>query len=127
MDLSKRILEIDIDSPVFKSMLQDLNKEILRVVEKVYEEEFETGEITLKLSLSFPKEFKVYPRKNEFGDLVDETYDYRKPYFEHKVTTNLKKQFKKDGLYTEPKEILFQDGKFIAVPIREPQMNIFDK
>ena len=51
VDLSRKALEIDIESPIFNSMLHDLNLEIKRVIEKVYNEEFENGEISLKLKL----------------------------------------------------------------------------
>ncbi|MBS4538192.1 hypothetical protein GOQ27_06940 [Clostridium sp. D2Q-11] len=125
-DISKKVLEIDIDSPIFEDMLENLNREILRVVEKVYEEEFEAGEITVKLALTIPTSYKDYPAKNEFGEMVNKTFSFRKPHFEHKITTNLKKQFKQEGLYTEEKEVVFKDGKFVAMPIQEPQTSLFD-
>lgn len=126
VDLSKKVLEIDIESPVFKCMLHDLNKEIKRVIEKVYDEEFEAGEITVKLALMIPNGYKEYPRVDEFGDASFETYKYRRPHFEHKVSTTLKKQYKQEGIYSEEKEVRFKDGHYVVVPIIEPQMSIFD-
>ena len=126
LDLSKRILEIDIESPIFNSMLHDLNLEIKRVIEKVYDEEFETGEISLKLKLNIKNEYKEYPKENDFGELFNETYKYRKPYFEHQVSTTLKKQYKQEGVYTEEKEVKFEDGQYYVVPILEPQTSLFD-
>lgn len=127
VDMSKKVLEIDIESPIFNSMLHDLNLEIKRVIEKVYDEEFEGGEISLKLKLNIKDEFKEYPRENEFGEVINETYKYRKPYFEHAVATTLKKQYKQEGLYSEEKEVKYIDGEYIVVPLREPQLNMFDK
>ncbi len=126
VDLSKQVLEIDIESPVFNSMLHDTNKEIKRVMQKVYDEEFESGEITIKLNLTILDDYKEFPKTNEFGELVNELYRYKRPRFEHKVTTTLKKQFKQDGLYTEEKEIQFVDGEYIAVPIENPQLGMDD-
>lgn len=87
IDLSRQVLEIDIESPVFNGMLHDLNKEIRRGVDKVYDEEFESAEITVKLTLEIPQAYKHIPTTNEDGELVNETYLYRKPYFKHKIST----------------------------------------
>ncbi len=126
IDLSKKVLEIDIESPIFNTMLHDLNLEIKRVIEKVYDEEFETGEISLKLKLNIKDEYKEYPKVDHFGDVINETYKYRKPYFEHQVSTTLKKQYKQEGVYTEEKEVKFEDGQYIVAPIMDPQISLFD-
>lgn len=125
IDISKKILEIDIESPIFNAMLHDLNLEIKRAIEKVYDEDFEVGEISLKLKLKIEDGFKDYPKENEFGELVNETFKYRKPFFEHQVSTTLKKQYKQDGVYTEEKEVTFEDGQYYVVPIKDPQVNMF--
>jgi len=36
VDLSKRVLDIDIESPVFNAMLNDLDEEIQRIVKSGY-------------------------------------------------------------------------------------------
>ncbi|EPY6430841.1 hypothetical protein [Clostridium sporogenes] len=126
IDLSKKVLDIDIESPVFYAMLNDVNKEVQRCIKKVYDEEFESGEISLKLNISIPEAFKVIPKTNEFGELINETYKYRKPVFEHKITSTLKKQFKQEGIYEEERDVKFEDGKFIAVPIKDLQISIED-
>lgn len=126
IDLSKKVLEVDINSPIFNSMLHDLNKEIKRVIDKMYDEEFEAGEITLKLAIAIPEAYKVFPKETSSGEVINETYKYRKPYFEHKVTSTLKKQYKQEGIYTEEKEIKFENGQYFIVPIVEPQISMFD-
>lgn len=126
VDLSKKVLEVDINSPIFNTMLHDLNKEIKRVIDKVYDQEFEAGEVTLKLGIAIPESFKVFPRESPSGDVINETYSYRRPYFEHKVTSTLKKQYNQKGVYTEEKEIKFEDGQYFVVPITEPQISMFD-
>jgi hypothetical protein len=55
-----------------------------------------------------------------------DTFKYRKPLFEHKITTTLKKQYKQDGSYTEERDVKFEDGKFIAVPVKQSQINMFE-
>lgn len=126
IDLSKQVLEIDIDSPVFNCLRQDLNKEIKRCVSKVYDEEFEAGEITVKLNLEISNDYKTIPRKNTLGEIVEDTYRYKKPYFKHTVTSTLKKRFKQEGIFTGEREVIFEDGEFITVPIKDPQMTFDD-
>lgn len=127
VDLSNKILEIDIESPIFNTMLHDLNLEIKRVIDKVFDEEFEIGEISLKLKLSINEDYKTYPKDDGYGGFTEETYKYRKPYFEHQVSTTLKKQYKQEGAYTEEKEVKFEDEQYYVVPIIEPQTSLFDR
>lgn len=126
IDLSKKVLEIDIQSPIFEGMLKDLNKEIVRVIDKVYKSEFEEGEVNLKLSLTIDEAYKRFPKENDYGETVYETYEYKKPNFEHNVTTTLKKQYKQKGSYTEEKEVVYEDGQYMVKPIEEPQLNLFE-
>lgn len=126
IDLSKKVLEIDIQSPIFEGMLKDLNKEIVRVIDKVYKGEFEEGEVNLKLSLTIDEAYKRFAKENDYGETVYETYEYKKPNFEHNVTTTLKKQYKQKGSYTEEKEVVYEDGQYMVKPIEEPQMNLFE-
>lgn len=125
-EVLERILEIDIDSPVFKTMLADLNKEIKRVIEKVHEGSFESGEISLKLSLSQIEDHKEYPKMDDLGFEESEIYCYKKPHFKHTVSTTLKKQYKEDGIYSEDRELKKIDDKYVLVPVQDPQMNLLD-
>lgn len=126
LDLSRMVLDIDIESEVFKCMLHDLDMEVQRVIKQVYDERFESGEITLKLNIEIPNSYETVPKNDENGEMINETYKYRKPVFEHKVTTTLKKQYKNEGIFDEKRDIQFKDGKFIAVPIKRCQMHIDD-
>ncbi|MDU4846156.1 chromosome segregation protein SMC [Clostridium sp.] len=123
-DLSKRVLDIDINSPIFAGMLDDLNKEIQRVIQNVYEGKFASGEISLKLDLKIVSGFEEMPKVDEYGEMITETYKYKKPDFEHKITSTLKQQYKQEGSYSEKKEVVWdeKDKKFIVKPIRKPQL-----
>lgn len=124
IDLSKRVLDIDINSPIFAGMLDDLNKEIQRVIQNVYEGKFASGEISLKLDLKIVSGFEEMPRVDEYGEMITETYKYKKPDFEHKITSTLKQQYKQEGSYSERKEVVWDeiDKKFIVKPIKKPQL-----
>lgn len=120
----KRVLEISVESEIFSGMLKDLNEEVQNCIRNVYDEKFEAGEITLKLSIELPESHENFPIVDKNGEVTIETVKYRKPVFSHKVTTTLKKQFKRDGGYSDKRDIQFRDGKFIAIPIKELQIEI---
>jgi len=128
VDLSKKVLDIDIESAIFNGMLFDLNSEILRCIQRVFNEEFEGGEIALKLNIELPTAYESFKRTDETtGEVLEDTFKYRKPFFEHKITTTLKKQFKKDGQYTDRREVQYDGEKFIAVPVKEAQLSMFEQ
>lgn len=127
VDLSRKALEIDIESPVFKGLLQDLNKEIKRVVQQVYDEKFEGGQINLKLGIEIPNAYETIPVTDpDTGELVNETYRYRKPVFEHKVSTTLQKKYNTEGIFDEKRDIQYVDGEFVAVPIKNNQTSFLE-
>jgi len=128
IDLSKKVLDIDVYSPIFAEMLDNLNAEIQRTIKKVYDKDFANGEISLKLSIDIPNAFKNFSKTNEFGEVLNETYTYRAPKFEHKITTTLKKQFKQEGTYEEEREVKLDGDRFVAIPVKvkDQQISIDD-
>jgi hypothetical protein len=125
-DYYKEALEISIESKIFNGMLKDLNTEIQRCIHNVYDAKFEAGEITLKLTIELPESYENFPVIDEKGEASVLSIKYRKPIFEHKVTTTLKQQFKRDGGYRDKRDIQFRDGRFVAIPIKNTQMTIGD-
>lgn len=123
----KNVLEIDVNSSIFAPMLSKLNDEIKRVVENIYENKFESGDITLKLSISFPEGVKKFPKEDEYGLGDTEFYYFRKPFFKHTVSTTLKQQYKKEGEYSEEREVKKIDDDYLLVPVEEPQISLFDE
>lgn len=67
VDLSKKVLDVNIDSPVFRPVLKSVNEQIIEVIKKVHNEEFESGDMALKLTLKVPKDIKEFPAENEVG------------------------------------------------------------
>lgn len=124
LDLSNRVLDIDIESPVFDAMLSDLDEEIQRVIKSVYNGEFASGEISLQLDLKIREAFKEIPKEDDNGDMVNELYKYKKPTFEHKITSTLKKQYKSEGCYEENKEVIWDEieDKYVVQPLADPQL-----
>lgn len=122
LDLSEKVLDIEIDSPVFEKMLDDLNKEIQRIVKSVYDGKFASGEISVKLNLEITEAFIEIPKVDEFRNMVNEQYKYKRPNFEHKITSTLKKQYKQEGCYSENKEVVWDGEKYIVKPLINPQI-----
>lgn len=123
----KKNIEIDISSSLFEPMLRDLNKEIKRLTEKIYKEEFEAGDITLKLSLNILEGRKEIPVEDEYGYQDSEIYWYKQPEFKHSVSTSLKKQFKQKGSVAPEAEIKLINDEYLLIPIEEPQLNFLEK
>lgn len=116
--------EININSPVFVIMLDQLNTEIRRVLEKVHDKEFSAGEISLKLNIELLSDVEYFP--TEDGE-EEERYTFTKPYFEHKITTNLKQQYKREGIYlSNEDELVVEEDRFMIVPLKHAQASIFD-
>lgn len=125
-DYSKNVLEIDIESQIFKEFLHDLNLKIKQCLLELYEEKFRSGEISAKMNLEIETAYECYRSIDDAGNDSIETYSYRKPIFDHNITLTLKKTDKASGGYSEKREIQFEDGKFLAVPLKERQTNIED-
>jgi len=128
LDLSKSVLDIDIESPVFNGLLNDLDKEIQRVVQSVYNGDFASGEISLKLELKIRDAYKEIPSEDIHGNVINEKYEYKKPNFEHKITSTLKKQYNQKGCYDENKEVVWDDinKKYIVQPLMDPQIKFYE-
>ncbi|GEM_PF-1351847 len=127
LDLSRKILDIDVESPIFDEMRGALDKQIQKVIQLVYDGNFQSGEISLKLNLELPTHYKTIPEvDSETGEMVEREYKYKRPVFEHKLTTTLKKQFKDEGSYSNERDVQLIDGYFIAVPFKKNQISLFD-
>lgn len=127
MDLSKKVLGVDINSPIFEYVLSELNEQLVEVIKKVYDGEFESGDISLKFTLSVPSYIKEFPAVNEVGEDVVKEYKYKALHFKHDITTTLKKVGKTKGEYYGEKELKQNDdGEFVEVPLKDPQIGIFD-
>ena len=127
VDLSKETLDIDINSDLFNGLKSDMNEAITNVLLQVYEGKFEAGEVTVKLNIEIQTDYEAYAGVSEIGEKTKEKYKYRKPIFEHKVSVSLKKQFKTEGIFDEKRDIQILNGKFVAVPIKEAQISLFEK
>lgn len=127
LDLSRKVLDIDVESPMFDEMRGSLDKQIQKVIQLVYDGNFQSGEISLKLNIELPTHYKTMPEvDSETGEMVEREYKYKRPVFEHKLTTTLKKQFKDEGSYSDERDVQLIDGHFIAVPFKKNQISLFD-
>ncbi|URZ06456.1 hypothetical protein [Clostridium felsineum] len=127
-DLSRAVLNVDLNSPIFKTMIRKLNDQIKKVLIKVYNEEFESGDISLKLTLTVPTQYKDFPVESNIpGEPPTmKTYEYKALQFKSNITTTLKKTNKIDNEYRSEKELKNNDGEFVEVPIEDPQISLFD-
>ena len=124
LDLSKKVLDIDVNSEVFTAAIEDLNVEIQRVIKNVYEGKFQGGEVNLKLNLKIVNATEAYANTDEEGNVIQEIYKYKRPDFSHTVTSSPKKVNKQEGSYSPKREISYdeEEDKFIAKPLFNPQV-----
>lgn len=117
--------EVNIDNPLFDEALNLLDKEIKRIIEKLYNDEFKSGEVTLKLNISLIEDFKEFPVADDLGFKDNKIVYFNKPFIEHSVSTTLKKQYKVKGTTSFDSEIKKDtDGNFILVPVKDLQLNM---
>lgn len=123
--LERQSESIDLQSEMFKGMLQNLNIAIHEVVKQVYLEDFESGDVTLKLTIDIVNMSKLIPKYDIFsGEVIQDTYHFRKPSIKHTVTTTLQKKEKFDGGYNADKELVMIDDVLYTKSIPEAQMTM---
>lgn len=127
VDISKKVLGVDINSPIFQAMFNELNLQMVEVIKKVYDKKFESGDITLKITLKVPTRIKEFPGVNEIGEDVVKEYKYRSLYFKNDITTTLKKVDKTSSEYYGEKELKKDDDGFKEIPTENPQVSLFDR
>ncbi|APM37343.1 hypothetical protein [Clostridium kluyveri] len=119
---------VDTSSPIFKKILSQLDVRIKAIMDKVYDnKDFQSGDITLKITLGTVTNAKEFVVMKE-GRLINKEYEYKSLDIKHAITTTLKQTDKTDGEYIGQKELIKNsDGDFIEVPIKDGQMNMFDR
>lgn len=125
-ELDREVLEIELQSPIFNGMREQLGEAIQEAFEKVFNKEFEAGEIALKLSVSMPETYKEIPVENRItGEIVKEKKPYRYPRLKFTVTTNFKKKNKAEGQYVDcDRKIELDDDVFIIKKVEDAQMRM---
>lgn len=114
---------LNIYGPIFKDMLEQLDKELQRVLINVYEGKFESGDVKLSLKVEINEAILEIPTTdNDTGEIVTKPKCYRKPKFEYKTNSTLNKKHEIKGEYDERREIVFEDERFIARSLYEPQV-----
>lgn len=103
----------NLSSNEFKLMLADLDLSILNIIASIYTEDFDKGDINLKISINLNEEF------------IDEQR-YRKPVVNYSVITTLKQQSKIDGIAGSQDNIILKEDGFYLQKIPNPQINLED-
>lgn len=121
-DLSTRLNESDIsiDSELFKEMLDDLDKSILYVFAHLYQQQFEGGEINIKIELGLDT--------IEDQDGNGEVYEYVTPTVKFNRNVVMKKQAKNTGFWVNrEKELLLENNNFKLRNAHKFQTDMFDE
>lgn len=99
----------------FEDMNAGLNVALMQVAKKIANEEFEQGEITLKLKIG-----TVYEQKDGKA--------YKMPAFTYKISTNLQKKSSTDGgdAY-QGMEFKLDDEVVVLERVKTNQMDMFEE
>lgn len=119
--------EVNLKNPLFSEALNLLDKEIIKIAEKIYDDEFKYGEVTLKLTLGIVEDFKEYPAKDDLGFKENTVVHFNRPVVEHNISTVFKKQYKEKGSVSMDSEIKrTKDGQLVLMPVLEPQLDLLN-
>ena len=111
--MSEKEFEINLHSPVFKELISNLNFQIGQCLKELFEDNFEAGEITAKINIEVT---------NEVEYIHAQSYYYRKPAFNHKVTLTLKKKEELKGEYDEKAELKRVGGSFLLTSVEKSKL-----
>lgn len=123
--MNERLEEVPLNiySPIFKDMLEQLDKELQRVLINVYEGKFESGNVKVSLNVEINEAILEVPTTDRAtGEVITIPKCFRKPKFEYKTNSTLNKKHEIKGEYNERREIILEDEKFIARSIYDPQI-----
>lgn len=116
---------LDFDSDTFDPMKKDMNFVLQRLIGNMQEKGTNEGSMTLKIDVTMIKEFIP----NYDPDVEGETREISKPQFKHKVTSAVKINDEKSGVFNNEMELVMDEdtGVFKLVPIANTsQRSIFD-
>ena len=117
--------EINLQSDAFEGMRNNLDLAIHEVISKIFNEEFESGDIALKLTIEIPKVATMIPTANPVtGEIEAKPYDFLRPSFKFAVTTTLQQKYKSEGLYAPDKELVADDDEYYIVSLPKTQMTM---
>ena len=121
-----KIPSINFESEVFVTTRVALDSAIRNVLEKCYTGEFESGDVSLKLTIGISDDHVQLPAEDESGSLTSAIYEYRRPAFKSAVSTALKKTSKREDVYYPDGEIKEIDGEFALFELPKAQVELQD-
>lgn len=116
---------LDFDSDTFEAMIRDMNFVLQRLIGNMQEKGTNEGSMTLKIDVTMVKEFIP----NYDPNIKGKVREVSKPQFKHKVTSAVKINDEKSGVFNNEMELVMDEetGVFKLVPIANTaQRSIFD-
>jgi hypothetical protein len=126
-DLKNVSLPICVDSPIFESMRLAFDAQLVNVMSELFEENFDGGEINLKLAIEIELDHEDIAESDGFEGHIKQDIFFKKPVFKHAITASFKRRSKLEGKYDERRQLKINaDGSFIAAPVNHSQMSLSD-
>jgi hypothetical protein len=116
---------IDIRSPVFQELLDNVDEKLEMLLEQLETGEFYGGDISIKISVESQDDVKHYDKITDEGKQYKEALKYKRPVIEHKTKLVLKKQSESKGSYAQNNmEMVKVDGVWILRELPDQQMKM---
>jgi hypothetical protein len=120
-------LPICLNSPIFENMRLAFDAQLANVMSELFEENFDGGEINLKLAIEIELDHEDIAESDGFEGHIKQDIFFKKPVFKHTIMANFKRNSKIQGVYDERRQLKINaDGLFIAAPVNRSQMSIDD-
>lgn len=78
----------------------------------------------MKLSVELADRSKDIVVQDEAGEAAESAYHYKNPVIDYAVAMTLKKTSKDKARKTDTREFKLEDGRFLAVPVKTPQITM---
>jgi hypothetical protein len=116
-----------IESPFYENMRALFNIKLGELLQELVSEEFDEGDITLKLNLSIAEAYAEVAKPDfDNGGERKEQCAYPHPYADYEVKMTLKHTSKDKGRKNERVAFKYRDGRYIAIPVPTDQVT-FDE
>lgn len=124
--MEEYVKKLNLESDTFAEMKRDFDFVLQRLLGNMEEKKSTDGSLTLKIDVSFVKEFIP----NYDPDVEGESREISKPRFKHKITSAVQIKDEKSGNLDTEMELVFDEdtGEYVMKPIANTeQRTIFDK
>jgi len=120
-------LAINIHSDIFADMRNDIDKHLKHCLDELSQENFEGGDISIKISLETIKATDELKKLDREGKFEGVEVEYKIPSIAYKTSLTLKQKHDTEGRYFDRgMQLVEMDGRYVALPVKGSQICLND-